>query len=224
MAWMSSRSKSSPVLRVSSQAMRSASGGRDGSGGDVFEIPDRGRADDQLPRHASPPCRLDQRIAAAPIIPASGPSSASFTGSCSGWKRPGTELLTCRIQHQVPRPRRRHRRSRIHPDRRCWRGWPARRRGGGRPGDDLAGGPSPLIASSVTVRPRSGPRRALFRVPSRDPARRPPSRPLRCVPEAKSRHSRGSGSSPGREARSPDHDVPELRAGPVEPRRPSNTR
>ena len=124
----------SPVLRVSSQAITSASSSaRRTRRRDVLEVPDRRRADGELAGHGSALLvELDQRHRRGPDHPR---------------VRPQLRQLHRRLVHRVgarasaapraparasdPRPPRPRRRSRSRRGRRCWRGSPVRRRGAG---------------------------------------------------------------------------------------------
>ena len=133
---------------------------------DVADVPDRGRADDQPAGHQAAAPIADElapraRIA-APIIPASGPSSAALIGvSFCGVRARARELLAGRAEQQVAGGHHAAADRRSRRGRRCSRGPRAPRRAAGRssPGRRSRSDRRPGRARSRGARPRRRPRR-----------------------------------------------------------------
>ena len=141
------------------------------------------------PGISRPPCSSSIRaIAAAPIMPASGPSSAATTGVpfIGGSARPRSSSPR-RVEQQVAGARSRRRRSRSPRARRCWRSWPGRRRAGAptRSKTPIAVA-SPASAASVTALPSIS-RPSASIVPSAESG----SRSAAVAPLAAERRARG---------------------------------
>ena len=177
--------------------------------GDVVEIADWRRADDQLARHQSALRSSSIRAsAAAPIIPASLPSSAARIGGLVHRRqRPGAELARGPGRGAGPRRRSRRRRPRSPRARRCWRSWP----GDPEPGADQVEdrrsrsrrrqAPASVTAMPVDLR-AFGVQLAPVPSPARAFGGGAPSRPS-AVPEASASTQPRPGSCPGRAARRP---------------------
>ena len=141
-------------------------------------------------------------IVAAPIMPASGPSSAAqHRRLVHRRQRARPQLARAPARRAARRPPRRRRRSRSRRARRCWRGSRARPRAGGRSRRrPRSRSRRPPIAASVTSAPvdllAGGQRHAERRVGVRARRRAGPRGRARC-PTRAPRRSRGSGSCPG---------------------------
>ena len=153
--------------------------------------------------------------AAAPIIPASGPSSAILTAApVHRRQRPRrASSLRAGARASARRPPRPRRRSRTRRDRRCWRGLPARRRGAGPP---RRRPPPARIALHRQLGHRPADDRPARRAPCRGPSRARAPRPLSLPRDRGPRGERLDAAAVGAVALAGrtillDHDVAQLR-------------